>query len=95
MTTTRTEVISRIESATGISNGQAADALRAFENIVAESLAAGAPVRLPGFLTFDVVDRAERQGRNPRTGAAITIPAGRGVRVSAGSALKAAAKGKQ
>jgi hypothetical protein len=48
----------------------------------------------PGFLSFEQVDRAAREGRNPSTGETIQIAASKAVKVTAGSALKNAAAGK-
>ncbi|WP_329274186.1 HU family DNA-binding protein [Streptomyces sp. NBC_00691] len=51
-------------------------------------------VTIPGFLTFERTHRAARTARNPQTGDPIDIPAGFSVKISAGSKLKEAAKGK-
>lgn len=92
MTLTRTDLVARISDASGITQGQAADALRAFEQTVTQALAAGDAVKLTGFAQFDTAERAARKGRNPRTGEPLEIPAGRIVRISAGSTLKTAVK---
>lgn len=57
-------------------------------------MAKGDDVKLPGFGSFETQDRGERQGRNLRTGEAITIAASKAVRFSVGSKLKAAVNGK-
>lgn len=49
--------------------------INAATKIITDTLAQGNKVQLIGFGTFEVHDRAERQGRNPRTGEAITLPA--------------------
>ncbi|MER6443588.1 HU family DNA-binding protein, partial [Streptomyces sp. NPDC001185] len=49
---------------------------------------------IPGFLSFERTHRAARTARNPQTGEPLEIPAGYSVKVSAGSKLKEAAKGK-
>ena len=59
---------------------------------VSENLAKGEKVTIPGFLSFETVATAARTGRNPQTGAEIAIPAGKRVKVTAGSKLKAVAK---
>jgi DNA-binding protein HU-beta len=46
---------------------------------------------VPGFFALSVGKRAARQGRNPATGATITIPAANTVKLTAGSSLKEAA----
>ena len=55
---------------------------------IANSLKNGEPVVLSGFGSFSVAQRAERSGRNPRTGAAIKIKAARIPKFRAGKALK-------
>jgi len=62
------------------------------EALVAEAVANGTKVSIPGWLAFEQVDTAARTGRNPQTGAEIKIAAGKRVKVTAGSKLKAAAK---
>lgn len=54
---------------------------------IANGLERGEEVQLPGFGTFKVADIPERQGRNPRTGEAITIPAHKVVKFKAGKDL--------
>ena len=60
-----------------------------FDSIVSE-VRSGRRVTLFGFGTFSPVERASRIGRNPRTGAAVSIPASKGVRFAAGSTFKSA-----
>nr|MDQ3353860.1 HU family DNA-binding protein [Actinomycetota bacterium] len=52
-------------------------------------------ITLPGFISFEQVDRAARTGRNPQTGESIDVPASKAVKISAGSKLKAIAAGKE
>lgn len=54
---------------------------------IAHALGRGEEARLAGFGTFRVADVAERQGRNPATGEAITIPAHKAVRFKPGRKL--------
>ena len=63
-------------------------ALKAFIDTVTEELKNGGKVQLVGFGTFEVGERAERQGRNPKTGESITIPASKSPKFKAGKALK-------
>ncbi|WP_084037957.1 HU family DNA-binding protein [Demequina sp. NBRC 110053] len=93
MALTRSDLASKIAESAGITQGQAADALKAFEATVTEALVAGEAVKLTGFAQFDTGDRAARTGRNPQTGETIEIPASRVVKISAGAALKNAVKG--
>ena len=59
---------------------------------VSETVAAGGKVAIPGWLSFETATTSARTGRNPRTGETIEIPAGKRVKVSVGSKLKAAVK---
>jgi len=59
---------------------------------IRDAVARGSKVSIPGWISFEHVDSAARTGRNPQTGAEIQIPAGKRVKVTAGSKLKAAAK---
>ena len=59
---------------------------------VSEAVAKGEKVSIPGWISFEQVATAARTGRNPQTGAEIKIAAGKRVKVTAGSKLKAAVK---
>lgn len=87
----RKEVRSALAEKAGLSDRDAGAALDALQEIVTEAVEAGDKVVLPGFLSVEKVSRAARNGRNPQTGEPMEIPAGFGVKVSAGSALKNAA----
>ncbi|WP_366940591.1 HU family DNA-binding protein [uncultured Rhodospira sp.] len=68
-----------------------ADATKAVDSVfetITEALKDGTEVRLVGFGTFVVSERAESEGRNPRTGEKIVIPASRQPKFKAGKALK-------
>ena len=56
--------------------------------LIAEELKAGGKVQMVGFGTFEVSERAAREGRNPRTGATMKIEATRMPKFKAGKALK-------
>lgn len=62
--------------------------LKAFEEVVTNELAENGKVQLVGFGTFEVVERAAREGRNPQTGNPMPIPASKAPRFKAGKALK-------
>ena len=57
-------------------------------NVVMESLASGEKVGLVGFGTFEVSERAEREGRNPQTGQTMILKASKTPRFKAGKAFK-------
>ena len=63
-------------------------ALKAFEEVVTNELAQNGKVQLVGFGTFEVVERAAREGRNQQTGETMPIPASKAPRFKAGKALK-------
>ena len=84
----RTELISAMSENANMTKVDAEKALKAFIDTVTEELKNGGKVQLVGFGTFEVGERAERQGRNPKTGEIITIPASKSPKFKAGKALK-------
>lgn len=88
----KTELISAMAEKAEISKKDVEKALTAFTNVVADVLVDGDKVAITGFGTFEVVERAERQGRNPATGDTITIPASKSPKFKAGKSLKEAVK---
>jgi len=89
----RTELVAAIAAETGQSQAAVNGVLDSLFDTLAKSVGNGTKVAIPGWLAVERTHRAARMGRNPSTGAAIQIAAGYGVKVSAGSKLKAAAKG--
>ena len=74
--------------AAGLSKIDATKAVDAVFDGIIQSLKKGEEVRLVGFGTFDVSDRAASEGRNPRTGEKINIPASKQPKFKAGKTLK-------
>ncbi len=72
---TKLEVATLLRERTGISQKQAVDAVELFLESVKDSLKAGEKVSLVGFGTFYLKTKDARNGRNPRTGEKIQIPA--------------------
>jgi DNA-binding protein HU-beta len=72
----------------GMTKKEAAEAVNAILDVIADALAAGDDVKITGFGSFEVKARAARTGRNPKTGEAVEIPASKYVAFSAGSVLK-------
>lgn len=72
----------------GMTKKEAAEAVNAILDVIAEALAAGDDVKITGFGSFEVKARAARTGRNPKTGETVAIPASKYVAFSAGSVLK-------
>jgi DNA-binding protein HU-beta len=84
----KAELVEKIAEQAKLTKVDAERAVNAFINVVSASLKAGDDVTLVGFGTFTTGDRAERQGRNPQTGAVITISAKKVVKFKPGKALK-------
>ena len=84
----KAEFVAAIAARTELSKKDAEKAVKAFADVVAEELAKGEKVQLVGFGTFEVSERAAREGRNPRSGETITIPASKTPKFKAGKALK-------
>ncbi|MDN0077231.1 HU family DNA-binding protein [Crenobacter sp. SG2303] len=84
----KSELIDAIAAHADISKASATKALDGVVAAVTEALQKGDSVTLVGFGTFYVGERAERSGRNPKTGQTITIPAARSPKFRAGKALK-------
>ncbi|MFN3480003.1 MAG: HU family DNA-binding protein [Thermodesulfovibrionales bacterium] len=89
---TKAELIDKIAASAGLSKADAGKALDSTLNAIKASLKKGQKVTLVGFGTFSVVKRKSRKGRNPRTGATITIPASKTPKFTAGKALKDAVR---
>ncbi|HET8748647.1 MAG TPA: HU family DNA-binding protein [Ramlibacter sp.] len=86
----KSELVKSLADATEQSQAAATRSLDALIGIVSEELAKGGEVVIPGFGTFKTAERAERSGRNPQTGEAITIAAATAVKFVPGASLKAA-----
>ena len=84
----KTELIDVMASKTGMTKKNAEAALNAFVETVSEQLAKGDKISLVGFGTFEVAERAEREGRNPQTGETMKIAASKAQKFNAGKALK-------
>ena len=89
----RTELTAAIAARAALPPGDVDRTLDAFASVITEQLVNGERVTVPGFLTFETVDRAARVGRNPRTGEPLAIPARRVPRIVAGAGLKRAVDG--
>jgi DNA-binding protein HU-beta len=90
---TKNELIDAVVDKTRTSKVTAASAVDATFDIMTATLKQGDEVMITGFGKFTVVERAARDGRDPRTGALVRIVAGRRVRFSAGKGLREAVNG--
>lgn len=71
----KSELVNVMAKVTGLSKVDAGRSLDAFIKAVSDMLSRGKPVKIPGFGSFVVVKRPERDGHNPSTGERIVIPA--------------------
>lgn len=84
----KTELIAAVAEKAELSKKDAEKAMKAFTDVVAEELVKGEKIQLVGFGTFEVSERKEREGRNPKSGEKMTISASRTPKFKAGKALK-------
>ena len=84
----KTELSAAIAGQAEVSKKDAEKVLKAFTDVVAEELKNGGKVQLVGFGTFEVSERAAREGRNPLTGETMQIAASKSPKFKAGKALK-------
>nr|WP_317282934.1 HU family DNA-binding protein [uncultured Sellimonas sp.] len=84
----KTELIAAVAEKAEVSKKDSEKALKAFIDVVTEELKNGGKVQLVGFGTFEVSERAAREGRNPQTGKTMKIEACKAPKFKAGKALK-------
>lgn len=84
----KTELVEAIEKKTGFTKKDADAAVKATLESIEEALRAGEKVQLIGFGTFEVKERAAREGRNPQTGEKMIVAASRSVHFKPSSNLK-------
>lgn len=85
---TKQMLVNYIAEETGLTKADATRALDAAMSGIVEGLKSEGKVALTGFCTFATQHKEARQGRNPRTGEAVTIPARTAVTIKAGAKLK-------
>ena len=84
----KTELVAAMADQAGLSKKDAEAALKAFTDVVAAELKKGEKIQLVGFGTFEVSERAAREGRNPQTGKSMKIAASKAPKFKSGKALK-------
>ena len=84
----KTQLIEAVAKEADIKKKDAEVAVNAVISSIENALISGDKVQLVGFGTFEVKERGERVGRNPQTGATITIPASKYPSFTAGKAIK-------
>ena len=90
----KTELVAAMAEKAELSKKDAEGALKAFIDVVTDELKKGEKVQLVGFGSFEVSERAAREGRNPQTGETMTIAASKAPKFKAGKALKDLVNGK-
>ncbi|MBT9288289.1 HU family DNA-binding protein [Prosthecodimorpha staleyi] len=89
----KNELIAEVAAKTGQTKAAAGEAVDATFEAIAAALAKGDEVKIAGFGNFNVAERAASEGRNPRTGETIKIPAQKSPKFRAGKGLKDAVNG--
>jgi DNA-binding protein HU-beta len=84
----KNDLVAAIAGSTGLSKSDSAKAIDSVFDSISDALKAGEEVRIVGFGSFNVTRRKQSQGRNPRTGEPITIPASNQPKFKAGKGLK-------
>ena len=84
----KAELIAAVAENAELTKKDAEKAVKAFIDVVTDELKKGEKVQVVGFGTFEVAERAAREGRNPRTGETMTIEASKTPKFKAGKALK-------
>ena len=84
----KTELIAAVAEKAEISKKDSEKALKAFIDVVTDELKNGEKIQLVGFGTFEVSERAAREGRTPQTGKTMKIEACKAPKFKAGKALK-------
>jgi DNA-binding protein HU-beta len=84
----KNDLIAAVMNDAGLTKKDASNAVDGVFSAITDALKGGQEVRLVGFGTFSVAHRAASQGRNPRTGEPIQIPASKQPKFKAGKALK-------
>lgn len=85
---TKTDLIAQVAANTDMSKKDAERAVNAAFEALTGALANGEKIAISGFGSFEVRERAERQGINPRTREPITIAASRSIVFKPGKSLK-------
>ena len=84
----KTELVAAMAKETNLSKKDVEAVLKSFTDVLTDELKKGGKIQLEGFGTFEVSERAAREGRNPQTGETMTIAASKAPKFKAGKALK-------
>ena len=83
----KTELIDKVAKESALSKAATEQVVNSVFSAIAEAMKSGDKVTLVGFGTFSTSERAAREGRNPKSGETINIPAKKVVKFKAGSKL--------
>jgi DNA-binding protein HU-beta len=84
----KTQLVDQIASETAMGKPEVEKVIKSFINTVEQTVKKGDKVSLPGFGGWSQTQRKARTARNPRTGAAVKVPAGKGVKFTVGATFK-------
>ncbi|AGT11615.1 histidyl-tRNA synthetase [Haematobacter missouriensis] len=90
--TTINDIAAKVAEENGLTKAQAKSAVEAVFKAVTDAAIAGEETSIPGFGKFKVKETAEREGRNPATGATVTIAASKKLAFTPAKAVKDALK---
>ncbi|MCD8001723.1 MAG: HU family DNA-binding protein [Oscillospiraceae bacterium] len=90
---TKAEFVEQVAAESGLNKKQTDEAVKATLKVLTDVMAAGDKVSFPGFGSFEVRERAAREGKNPRTGETVQIAACKVPAFKAGKSLKDAVNG--
>lgn len=85
---TKTDLVEEIAQETNLTKAKAKEAVDALLESLSRELSSGSKVTLTGFGTFQVKEQKSKRGRNPQTGAVMTIPAKNVVKFNPGKSLR-------
>ena len=88
------DLVNAVAEQANLSRGDAGKALDAAINSITEALKRGEEVKIVGFGSFLVANRAPGEARNPRTGEKVQVPASKAPKFRAGAGLKEAVNGR-
>lgn len=88
-TLTKADLAKRLDEQIGLTNREAKEIVELFFELINNALKNGQQVKLSGFGNFQLHDKRERPGRNPRTGEEVPVSARRVVTFHTGQKLKA------
>ncbi|RDV40137.1 integration host factor subunit alpha [Lujinxingia vulgaris] len=92
---TKADIVDTVYEKVGITKREASDYVDTIFEVMKETLEEGEEIKVSGFGKFEVREKGERVGRNPRTGIEIVIPERRVLRFKVSQVLKDSINGKR